>query len=170
VLITITVIILSVRTFLSTLDFKYFYSPLFVLRQIFFFCFCSCLKHPCKDSVYGYMSLCYRTPGRFTCIKLAQQSICFPCNVYGNIATLFFHFFFLVNVVINHLCALCNCLKYLCLFDLDVIEPSIIQFFKCVFFFFLVPLRHGHNHRTSFLLLKISLLTKVRGLAPKFGQ
>jgi hypothetical protein len=29
---------------------------------------------------------------------------------------------------------------YACL-DLDVIEPSIIQFFKCVVIFFLVPLR-----------------------------
>ncbi len=28
----------------------------------------------------------------------------------------------------------------------------------------------SENHRTSFLLLKISLLTEVWGLAPKFGQ
>jgi len=115
-IILLTLFFLCGPSCLRWLDFKYFYSPLFVLRQILFSVFAHA-KSILAKILYTGTCLCATVlQADLHAFKLAQQSICFPCNAHGNIATLFFHFFCLVNVVINHLCALCNCLKYLCLF------------------------------------------------------
>ncbi len=131
-LMTITVVIFSTQTFLSTLDFKYFCTPLLILRQtvcIFLFLLIveASLQLP-KIPIRAHIFVLLQTD--FHAFSLAQKSI-FSTAVGTVTQPLYYVPFFLSCGMWSFIINVCYEIAlniYACL-NLDVIEPSIIQIF-----------------------------------------